>query len=478
MTIAVAASFMVPILTAYCAISLIWPNADRAEMPLRLSLSIGLGLGISSAVYFAWLATAGSSRGFFILEAAVLVSTLAVIAYRSRARIQSATNDRPIRPSRRHPGFTWSLRAGFSAVFLASIAYFLALSRAYPHGRWDALTIWNLRARFLFRGGDHWRDAFSDHLGDFAQPSYPLLVSGAIARAWEFIGVETTLAPAAVAMLFTFATVALLGSSLSNLRSENQGLLAGMVLLGTVALVWQGSTQYADVPLAFFILAAVVTVVLSERRPEGAFRFLALAGFLGGLAAWTKNEGTLFLLALLLGYSSVVLYRRGPRSALLRSGSIVIGAAPILLLVSVFKLGIAPTDGLVESFAPGRVLGDLTDAARWGSVIPAFVTQTVAFGGWLISLPLALALYLYAVGVEMDDKDVAGVSSVALVVALVLAGYCLVLLTTPYNLEWHLETSLHRLILHVWPSAIFIYFMIARTPERSLDWDRALTHQG
>ena len=87
-------------------------------------------------------------------------------------------------------------------------------------------------------------------------------------------------------------------AGVSRLRSRSQGLLAGLVLIGLVSFLQRGTLQYADVPLAFFILSAVLLLVLydaSERPQRG---LLVLSGLAAGLAAWTKNEGLLLLLVL------------------------------------------------------------------------------------------------------------------------------------------------------------------------------------
>jgi hypothetical protein len=48
---------------------------------------------------------------------------------------------------------------------------------------------------------------------------------------------------------------------------------------------------------------------------------------------------------------------------------------------------------------------------------------------------------------------------------IILGSYFAVYLITPHDLDWHLMTSLNRLLLQLWPTIIFITFMAARTPE-------------
>ncbi len=57
-----------------------------------------------------------------------------------------------------------------------------------------------------------------------------------------------------------YSFIGLASSTLGLLRSPSQGLLAGIVLLGTPFLIRHGASQYADVPLSFFFLATLAEV--------------------------------------------------------------------------------------------------------------------------------------------------------------------------------------------------------------------------
>jgi hypothetical protein len=46
-------------------------------------------------------------------------------------------------------------------------------------------------------------------------------------------------------------------------------------------------------------------------------------------------------------------------------------------------------------------------------------------------------------------------------------------LTTPQDLAWQLRTSLDRLLLQLWPSAVFLYLLVVRTPEQAFAPDAA-----
>ena len=48
---------------------------------------------------------------------------------------------------------------------------------------------------------------------------------------------------------------------------------------------------------------------------------------------------------------------------------------------------------------------------------------------------------------------------------LMFGGYYLVYILTPHDLTAHLHTSLNRHLMQLWPRALFLYFLIVRTPE-------------
>jgi hypothetical protein len=50
---------------------------------------------------------------------------------------------------------------------------------------------------------------------------------------------------------------------------------------------------------------------------------------------------------------------------------------------------------------------------------------------------------------------------------LVCAGYVSIYVITPLDLTWHLNTSLNRLYMHLWPSFIFLTLGICRSAEET-----------
>ncbi len=112
--------------------------------------------------------------------------------------------------------------------------------------------IWNMHARFLFRGGDLWRGAFASGL-DWSHWDYPLLLPLSIARGWTYTGGEGIVIPAAMGFVFTLLILGIIVAALSLLRGRTQGCLAAMILMGTPFFIAMGASQFADIPFAFFV---------------------------------------------------------------------------------------------------------------------------------------------------------------------------------------------------------------------------------
>jgi hypothetical protein len=353
------------------------------------------------------------------------------------------------------------LLAGFLCTCILAFLTFLLRSLILPHGGWDAWQTWNLFARFLYRGGNHWRDAFSTRLNPH-HPDYPLLIPATIARCWQYMGNETQIVPVITAGVFTSATIGLLFSSTALLKDRSQALLAGIILTGTPYFVILGSMQYADVPLGFFFLAALVLCAFQERAPEN-HRFSLLAGIMTGFSCWTKNEGFMFLLSLILAQLVADAVTTRKRHIL----SFLAGAAPVMALVLFFKWNLAPANDLFSRQELSLVLSKFLDLSRYLLILKSFFLT--GLNGFLIVL--LMVFYLLYAKFSFSKKDKRTFLILLVTLFSVLAGYFLVYILTPYDLDWHLATSLSRLLVQLWPSIIFTFSLMSHTPEEA--WGRS-----
>jgi hypothetical protein len=333
-----------------------------------------------------------------------------------------------------------------AALMLALAVVTNAMSGAWdanPFGNWDAWSIWNLRARVLAGGGEFASRAWTT-MPD-AHPEYPLLVSAFVARCWAFGHSMLTAVPIATSYLFLWALVAMATGGMAVLRSQSLGLLLGLGLLGTPTILHEVPSQYADIPLACYLAGALVLMLLD--RPM-------LAGVLASMAAWTKDEGIAFLAVLFL---ATIVFKRG------QAMNLAAGALPIGILVLVFKTVLVRGAPSILGRSESGLFQKVGDIGRYGKVIAAFASEfaDMASGWYHPILPvIALALLLrFDRGNRRDLWFCGGVF-----VALVLADFS-VYIVTPYDLAWHLQTSLGRLFAQLWPCLLLAVFAGLRTPE-------------
>jgi hypothetical protein len=451
-----------PLAAAWLLVRRAWSGAGRPANGLALqgSLAVGLALGLASVAFVAWRAL-GAPAGMTGLAAA-LATLVVALGVRAAWHPRSVPAVAPAPPPPGDPVTRSVLGMGAALAALLAVATFAVKSTGVPHGDWDAWAIWNLRARFLFRGGDAWHDAFSPALG-WSHPDYPLLLPGAVAYAWTALGREAVAVPILIAALFAAATVALCAGATGRLRGGGQGVVAALILLGTPAFTVHAASQYADVPLGYFLLATLVLLCLHDRL--GHPGLAALAGAMLGLAAWTKNEGGLAVAAVLAARTVAVARTDGWRPAGRAIGPVLGGLAPGLFLLGAFRVTLAPPGDLLEGQGLPVVLARLLDGRRYLVVGDALARRIAGFGEWMAGL---LIVHGALMGLRIDAGDRRGALTGVLTLGLMLVGEVGVYLVTPKDLAWHLETSLWRLLLQLWPSAVFVYCLRVRTPQERL----------
>jgi hypothetical protein len=463
MIVALALSFTVSAVLGVLLLWRVWPHAAAVcPPPLAAALGTGLGAGISAALLFPWMVVFGPTRTFPLAE----VVLLAIVAFAVR-RWHREREAPPVAAGRGGTaGLPRMLFPAFLVTLLAASAAFVTLLRQEPHGEWDAWMNWDMRARMMFLGGSNWRTAFAPEL-PWSHPDYPVLVPSLVVRSWLYAGTDTLLGPALVAATFALATVALLAAALAALRRPSQGFLAGMVLLSTPFFIRHATSLYADVPLGFFFLATVVCLALDGRYGDRTRRFAMLAGFAAGLAMWTKNEGLLFTFAISAGLL-IGGRREGSAAWSRRASAFGVGLLPLLLLVLTFKLAFAPPNDLLSTLGIERTLGRVTDPARYATVLRAYAIHIATFGNnGLGGAVLPLAVCFAALGISRPEVARPWGRVVAIALGLLLVGHFMVFVSMAVELSRLLRSSLDRLLLQLWPSALFLGFMLVRTLEEA-----------
>lgn len=427
--------------------------------PLMLGLSILLGLGLSSLPMLGFLAGAHAwGLPLIGLDVLLLIVTGSLaMQLRRGGRHQpgdlvsdAAASSAPSRwPARIIMG--WCGLIALASAWLGVIN----LSRR-PWGDWDAIMIWNLRARFFHRVEEQFMIAFSQPV---IHTDYPLSIPLSVARLWVYQQLESPLSPQSISLLTFIAVVLIVGPVVAICRGALAGAVAVGVLLANPLLILFGTLQLADVPLGACLVAGWAMVLLSMTRPtelqnsgppsrESVYG-LALAGLLWGCMIWIKNEG----LMLLLCSGPGLLVVRSPRwwvtTGLSAGLALLAGLIPFALVLILAKLSLAGSNDLIRSQGGGsEMLAKLVDLSRHRAF------WTVA-GSYLINTPTAavkLIFVLLVIFAGWSSRNTGRLLwGMGLSIALMMAGFYTVYLLTPHDLQWHLSSSLSRLMTQLWP---------------------------
>jgi hypothetical protein len=420
---------------------------------LTLVLGSFLGIGLSSLLLpMLIVALNGWPKWYPLAEAGLLLVAILFSSWRIwKSAVRYSEQDLIPR--------SWPATIAMALLSVISVVTMLVtITNSYetsPHGDWDAVQIWNYHARFLYRNhGEFYRNmmAFSDH-----HPEYPLFLPSTIARIWIYDG-ESTLPSAILGGLFAVGSALVLAVALALTRSWSSGLLASAILLSPSWVCSVAGSQYADMPLSFWMLASLAVWALANENNK--LRIAMISGLFAGLAAWTKNEGLPFALLLVLAISVRECWTTGLRRAWPVAFAGIVGAAGPVLLNLWWKSLCPFTNDLVAGQT--GTFTKLTDTSRWQLIFNNGGSDLLyAFGlSWLF-----LALITLILGVRVRPA----IWGIALALVLGMSGvYFVTYLITPHDLDWHLRTSIKRLAVHLWPMLLLGFFGLIRPLEERL----------
>ena len=449
--------FLLPILIGGLVVHLLWPERDFKILIFKAFLGIGIGLGLSSLLYFLYLFLFAGQHWFIFVQLAIFLILLIVTIWKERKQTW------PPLPRWNLTRTQTILSAIALIVFLISLASTASYLLRRKQGDWDAWMMYNRAARFVYRDQTHWLESFSRQMDPIFHADYPLLLAMNTASGWDALGTETPRVPMIQSALFAIGCLGLAVSALASIKSTGQAALGLILLWGTPALVDEGARELADVPLAFYILATGVLIYFFVMYKKPAL--IMLAGLTAGLAAWTKNEGSLFVIA--AGIALVVaFFKERPWRVLL---SYALGLIFPFAIVLYFKLFLAPPSDVLSNGA-GRSLQQIFDGSRHLEVLKFFWDQFFHFGSWTgVSLAMGIIpvvliyflLFRVLINKEHRPAFLAGIT----IVVIQAAGDYGVYLISPYDLTWHLTFSAQRIVLQIFPLIAFLILCACRSPE-------------
>lgn len=426
-----------------------------AALLLEVSLGCLFGPGLASALYFALVRTGAATAASVFGTLILLAAACAALWWRlTRWRLTPPGLETAV-PAKQYSRnwVLWIAVAAGAALLSLDIE---TTASANPAGQWDAMAVWNLRARFLASGGELWRRALESPPAP--HPGYPLFLSGLIGLQWTASGVFDDLVPLLTGLLLAAAVFLLLGSSIAARKSVALGLLGWLVLLASEVFASQAAVQYSDIPQGLAFLAVLVLLDAAAESPSA--RLWIAAGLAGGLCCWIKNEG----LAFAIGAFGIALWRFRARGL----PWLALGAAPGLLATLILKVFVAQGR---EPNLPTSVHGALTNflaVGRWWQAGVGF-GKAIFEAGAVWTHPILLgAILAWALGLIPAPERRARLWLWVPVAATVAAEY-LQYLITDIDLNWQIEGSANRLIAQLWPSLIWLFFLLLRRPEDLVD---------
>jgi hypothetical protein len=450
--------------------------------------------------------------GFLVFEAfAVIAIGLAWWRYCGMIKARS--------PLKREWGWGSALLAAYFCCVAVGVVSSLLLQN--QGGVWDAFAIWNVHAKFLNAPGNGaWKAVFSPIM-DRSHPDYPPFMPAFVAQGWSYAGQSIPLVPVSLALVFTIASFFLMASATTHARNATMGALACAVLATSPVFLGVAMSQYADMPLAFYLLLTVAFLHRADSSDSPCKGLYVLAGLSAGMAALTKNEGSLFLVALGGGRLVHLLLGGDFRRKFRALAWVLAGLAPLLFVLLLFKTHASASDLVAgqgkdmwhklfskeralmivakareeletpRTFSSSFIIQDITwnwhllatmlfvlpmglDQARlrrtWNKVVLWLVVLgllgdilfiRVKNGGFDVHRSVVIGACLLVVAIEFDHRRILNSSTLSFIATILFMniGYFVVYMLTPMDLQWHLTCSIERLFLHTIPLAIFVTFL-------------------
>jgi len=458
MILKIFGSFLISSIIGYLWISLFNPDfLNKNLKSLKIFFSIGAGMGISSLFAFIWLNMAGDLYYYPVFECITAI-ILAFLVFIKRTPSQKQfIHGKKQTQSGLSNSISYIFLVLFGISIFTGLLLFIFISFNMPYGETDAFAIWNGKARFFFLSENfHWLDLFKKNI-TIEHIDYPLLLPVFVAKNWTYAGQESILSPMLTSFTFILITTGSLFSSLNISKNRLQSIVGGIILASTPFFIVKGTHQIADIPLSFYVLATIILLYLESSDKEKN-NFLPLIGITSALAAWCKNEGILFLLCVIFYRFIIFVKKREFHLVKKDFFSYLSGAAPILIVIAYFKIFLAPeTDIFANQRGVSTLFSKIFDPSRYLLTARKFFNFAVEDIIYKY-VSLLLVAFPFINGIKIEKNYKTGLKICFSILVTVLAGYFAVYIISPNNLTWHINTSLGRLLLHLLPAAVFVYF--------------------
>ncbi len=423
---------------------LVWPGSQSEDWKLlRVCAAPLFGFGLAAAILFFNLLISGSI--FLMADLLVLIFFSVGIFFKNKKA--------PVFPIFTKNGF------GFMDwfVLMLSIVLFTTCFLKSPYGNGlDVWAIWKLKARFIYSGS--WQSLFDPNV-DFSHNAYPVLYPLLLCWGWIASGGESIAASFLILAIINVVTAVLLIAASKKMGIKHSWIPA-LFLVSAPAWTGISSSQYADAIVACYTLGGVVYMYFAVKEGEGRAAFVS--GLMFGIGTLVKSEGQMIIFAAAMALLAVLCVERDKRSAMRLFISFLAGASIFLVVTLIFRLRSGAADEMVS-------WGHFTDLwirpdkwERLGVVAHAYWREIFEENNWVYHWGVLLGIYFFCAK-KFQRKE-----NFFLLLFLLLSqmGYLMVYWMTKLPLQYHLDTSLDRCLLQIFPAAIFFGLSLMEKPKR------------
>ncbi len=479
--------FFISFTIGYLAINLFSSKEHKIPPSIHLFLAAGLGIGISSSIVFSSFILFNQFNRLFIISGNLIVLCLLTII-----QILKWNKDKsPIFPPN-----TFSQKALYPFLFLIIISLPLWIhAHFYAYGGWDAWSVWNLKAKFLFLSGDDWKRMFTSILWR-SSPHYPLFLPCTILWGWTFINQPDVEASIFTSFLFTFLTIGLLSFALRHKTKSIFSFLTALVILSMPFYIKLSLSQYCDIVVSFYLLASFFCLI--ELKETHHPIYALLAGTFLAFLSFTKGEAliaaliilclavpyifwkdsakdkwkilkTFFIAGAIASIPSIIFYGfYAPKNI-----TMINGLVSTIKPVSLFRLEYILSFYLAEIVSPNwnglwlvLVAGLLLSDQRW--IILKLCIILFSFGpiilpglnGLWMSLPHGYNVILLLLIAILIGTNKHLLNPRIIIFPLFFIAYTAVItfyyfINTYFPIDWWLQVTLHRILYAALPTVVF-----------------------
>lgn len=433
------AAIIISALQGFFLLNCLFPKTARPRPGLLIFWSLLAGLGLSSAVTFSSLVIFNKLFIPYVIAANLLTTGLLMTLSWKNTPLLALS------PAR------WDNNDIIGLVILLILNISVILQAIlYPQGGWDAWSCWNLKARFIFLGGENWRNMMDPVLWR-SNIAYPLLLPLFNTWIWCFGSTPTWTIPLFTSCYVTFIMSGLLYFGLRELGGKLTSILAPAWTLSIAFFITLAASQYSDLLVGVWLLSSALAFKLAYERISAPYFLLCAISL--GLMSFTKSEG-LMLAVLAAGfYGSAFLFKDTCRAFILRHW---------LFLAVTFILAFLPTIIFQLTMAPDShtFINGLTSTEK--PVSMDRLKATAMFFGIEFMHPKWNGLWMIlAAGAVLSGRK--ALSRGLWVVPATFASYLVILcgvytVNTFFSIMWWLSTTLNRLLFALVPALIFWLF--------------------